>query len=121
MICLAPIALLLGSLAYGRPIRHRFAGTSLGWMLMALLVGVCNFSLSFARPILFRLRHGSMERYRFVSGIPGVGTLLVLVGGLLGFGSAPIALMGLAAMLIDTGGSFWFLLAIWKDSSLWDE
>jgi hypothetical protein len=43
-----------------------------------------------------------MEHYRFVSGIPGVGTILVLVGGVIGFGSMPTALLGLVVMLVDT-------------------
>ena len=39
---------------------------------------------------------------------------------LLGFESLVTASAGLAAISLDTGGAFWFLLATWKDSSLWD-
>jgi hypothetical protein len=84
------------------------------------MLGLFNFYLSFVRPVLFRWRYGSLEQYRFVSGVPGVGTILVVIGGLLGFGSVVTASVGLAAMLLDTGSSIWFLLATWNDSSFWD-
>ena len=84
------------------------------------MFGLLNFYLSFVRPALFRWRYGSLEQYRHVSGFPMVGTILVVVGGLLGFGSVVTASFGLSAMLLDTGGSFWFLLATWNDSSFWD-
>jgi hypothetical protein len=82
------------------------------------MVGLLNFYLSFVRPVLFRWRDGSLEPYRHVSGYPIVGTILVVVGGLLGFGSVVTASVGLVAMSLDTGSSIWSLLA--KDSSFWD-
>jgi hypothetical protein len=89
-------------------------------MLLAVLIGALNFFLSLIRPLLYRLRHRSMDRYRFVSGLPGIGTLLVLVGVVIGFGGCFTALSGMFAMVIDTGGSLWFVWATWRDSSLWD-
>lgn len=62
-----------------------------------------------------------MEGYRFVSGIPVIGTFCVVLGGLVSFGEIVSALLGLIAMAIDTGGSVWFLIATWQDPSLWDE
>jgi hypothetical protein len=119
VICLSPALLLLVSLALGLS-RQRNPTSGLGWTLAALLIGLFNSFLSWLRPLLFRWRSGSPEPYRHVSGLPGFGTLLVLVGGLLGFGAAVTAAVGLAAILLDTGGSLWFLLATWKDSSFWD-
>jgi hypothetical protein len=84
------------------------------------MVGLLNFYLSFVRPVLFRWRYGSLEPYRHVSGFPIVGTVLVVVGGLLGFGSVVTASVGLVALSLDTGSSIWFVLATWKDSSFWD-
>jgi hypothetical protein len=84
------------------------------------MVGLLNFYLSFVRPVLFRWRSGSLEPYRHVSGFPIVGTILVVVGGLMGFGSVVTAFVGLLAISLDTGSSIWFLLATWKDSSFWD-
>jgi hypothetical protein len=89
-------------------------------MLLAVLVGLLNFSLSFIRPALYRLRHRSMERYRFVSGLPAVGTLLAVLGAVFGLGGLLTSLLGLFAVIVDTGGSLWFLWATWRDVSFWD-
>jgi hypothetical protein len=119
VICFAPVMLLLVSMALG-VLRPRSTTSGLGWTIAALILGLFNFYLSFVRPVIFRWRHGSLEQYRFVSAVPVVGTILVVAGGLLSFGSVVTAAVGLAAMLLDTGSSFWFLLATWNDSSFWD-
>jgi hypothetical protein len=46
---------------------------------------------------------------------------LVLAGGIVGFGALSAVALGLAATLVDTGGSPWFLVATWRDQSLWDK
>jgi hypothetical protein len=120
LICLAPGILLLASLGLGL-LKQGSRTTGLGWMCVALMFGLCNSYLPFIRPRLFRWRNGSLEQYRHASAIPVFGTILVLVGGLLGFGAVVTACAGLAAILLDTGGSFWFLLATWNDLSLWDD
>lgn len=118
-VCLSPLLLLVASLTYGLAgSADRDAG--LGWMLAAASLGMVNFYLSWLRPTIYRLRHGSYDFYRHVSGIPIVGTILVVVGGLVGFGGVVSAFVGIAVMLIDTGGSFWLLLATREDSSFWD-
>ena len=89
-------------------------------MLDAALLAALNFYLSFIRPPVFRLLHGSMDGFRHVSGIPMIGTLLVVLGGVFGFGAVGTALLGLACIGFDTGGSVWFLIATWRDGSLWD-
>ena len=38
-------------------------------MIAALIIAVLNFYLSFTRPFLFKIRHGSLEGYHNVSGI----------------------------------------------------
>ena len=79
-----------------------------------------NLYLSLVRPAIFHLRHGLIKQYHHVSGIPAVGTFLVVAGALSGFGGVVSALVGITAMLLDTGGSLQFLLATWGDSSFWD-
>jgi hypothetical protein len=79
----------------------------------ALIIGgfVCllNFLLSLLRYPLHRLRGLSPESFRFQSGLPLIGSILVALS-LLGLHSksavVPIAI-GLIA--IDTGGIHWFL------------
>jgi hypothetical protein len=116
VVCVTPVILLLASIIFGL-IRPRSPTSGLGWTIAALMFGLLNFYLSFVRPALFRWRYGSLERYRHVSGFPMVGTILVVVGGLVGFGSVVTASVGLVAMALDTGSSIWFVLATWKDRS----
>jgi hypothetical protein len=61
-----------------------------------------------------------MAGYRHTSGLPLVGTGLVVIGGLVGLGDWVAAVLGLIALAIDTGGSVWFLVATWRDASFWD-
>ena len=90
------------------------------FMLAAAVIAAINFHLSFIRPRFFRFRRGSMDGYRHVSGIPIVGTLLLSIGALSGFGAIGSALIGIGAFVLDTGGSAWFIVATWRDRSLWD-
>ena len=72
-------------------------------MILAAAIGTLNFHLSFVRPRIFFKRHGSMDGYHFVSGIPGIGTLLVCLGGVLGFGAVGSAIVGITVLVLDTG------------------
>jgi len=89
-------------------------------MLPASLIAILNFYLSFVAGFLYRHRNGSLEGFRFVSGIPLLGSLLVLFASILGFGAIGTAISGIAIVALDSGGLPWFLLATWSDSSLWD-
>lgn len=89
-------------------------------LALSLLIAVVNFHLSFIRPLLHKRRTGSLDGYKFVSGIPVVGTVLALLGLAIGYGATiPIYLAGVATIL-DTGGLPWLLIATWRDGSLWD-
>lgn len=91
------------------------------WPLVwAGLIAVLNFNLSFIRPWRYRKANGSMEGYRFVSGIPLIGWAGILAAMALGWGAAGTSLMALALCGIDTGGPVWFLIMIWRDRSFWD-
>jgi hypothetical protein len=118
-ICLSPIALAVGSIVLGT-----VHGTALTYglyiVLFAAVIGAFNFTFSFVRPLLYRLIHGSREGYQHISGFPGVGTLIVVVGVLLSFGDIITASVGLLVLLIDTGGLPWFIAVTWKYSSSWD-
>mgnify|MGYP001812150322 CR=1 FL=1 len=89
-------------------------------MIAAGLIALLNFYLSFVRGHLYLKRHGSRDGYRHISGVPLIGTVLVLIGAALGFGDVPTAVLGLIVMSVDTGGSVWFLIATWRDASFWD-
>jgi hypothetical protein len=116
----APLWLMFASMGFGLAVPERplFAGA--GFMAAAMVCAVLNFNLSFVRPRLHFSRHGDMGNYRHVSGFPGIGTALALLGTLFGFGAIGTAVLGLAVMALDTGGSLWFLVSTWRDRSFWD-
>lgn len=119
----SPLVLLLASMIYGLSHGNPLRVAGLVVELLALSVAGFNFYLSLIRGLLHlwrQRRTGSNERYRHISGAPLIGTLLVVAGAVIGFGSVVPAAVGLAAVAFDTGGSIWFLIATWQDSSLWD-
>ena len=120
LLCLSPLGISSASLGWGMfhpHTAHKFVmGASLGLMALAVLAGASNFYLSLIRPALFQHK----TDYRFVSGIPIIGTFLVVAGGLIGFGGVIQATIGIVALFLDTGGSVWFLIATWRDAGLWD-
>lgn len=114
-----PVALLLTSCAFA--VVERTGGVAgLGFALVGFLFGLLNAYLAFVRPRLYRRRRGSMEGYRFVSGLPLFGTLFVVLAGVSGFGEVPTAVVGLVALALDTGGLPWFLILTWHDGGMWD-
>lgn len=119
----APLALLLTSVIWGltHSARPRFAGW--GWLIPGLLIAALNAYLSFVRPVLFQLATRAQTprpRYRHVSGFPLVGTLLLTAAALASVGAVGTGLLGIGALVIDTGGTAWFVIATWRDRSLWD-
>lgn len=48
-----------------------------------------------------------------------IGSVLIIVASLSAFGSVDIALVGVAAFILDTGGSGWFIVFTWRDGSFW--
>lgn len=121
MICGSPIWLAVVSGVMS--IYHSKLPVS-GWNYFFILAGLIapfNLYLSFVRPWLYRWKHKSMEGYRFISGIPGVGTILVVVGILAEFQYMPSAIIGLVITIFDCGGLPWFLVCTWKQEALWDD
>ena len=91
----APLALLIASIYFGLTREKVTPIVGMVFVALGAVIGVLNSYLSFIRPRLYRLKQGSMDGYRFVSGIPVIGTIFVIVGGTNGFGSLPTALLGL--------------------------
>jgi hypothetical protein len=120
IVAFLPLALLIASLASGIIKGQQPMFRGVGFMIGAAALASLNCYLSFVRPYWFRLRHGSLEGFRNVSGIPIIGTVLGFVGTVFGFGAIGSALIGIAAFVLDTGGSGWFVIATWRDRSLWD-
>src|SRR5258708_1856478 len=94
VVCLAPPAVLTVSLIAGLAGKGTAPFAGIWFVVPAALLAVLNLYLSFVRGFLFSRRRGSPEGYRRVSGISLVGSLLVMVGGILGFGAIGTAVSG---------------------------
>lgn len=70
-----------------------------------------NFYLSYIRYALYRLMGGVQEDYRFASGIPMIGTLLVTVSLIFLYGTSYFYL-GVLFLILDTGGPLWLLITV---------
>ena len=120
ILCFAPIILLILSVVYGLTYGRSIRTASIVLLSMGTIIGAQNFYTSFIRPFFYRFRIGSMDDYRRASGFPFIGTMFALLGGVISFGSMPVALLGLTVVLLDTGGPIWFVVSTWRDSSFWD-
>ena len=120
LLGLTPLVALLISFisGLGNTVSYTY---SILFMLVALLIACLNFYLSVIRPFIFKIKHGSMAGYNFISGVPIVGSILIIFGLLSGFGSMPSSIIGVAAYSLDTAGLGWLVVASWDDRSLWDE
>jgi hypothetical protein len=83
------------------------------------LAVVLNLYLGFVRPLLFRLRHGDYEGYRYSSGVPFVGTWLVAAGVILWSPQRLVGGLALLLVLSDTGGFHWFVIQTWREPEIW--
>ena len=90
-------------------------------IVVSCLIAGLNAYLSFVRPWLWKRRHGTQDGYRFVSGLPMLGTVLQVAGCSVAFGSLTAGLLGLASAMLDMGGLSWFVVATWRDGSFWGE
>ena len=75
-------------------------------MGICLFISCLNFSLSFIRP-LFYLRKPS--EYRFVSGLPGLGTIFLFLSVILLPWNFYLGCLVITAIVLDTAGLPWFI------------
>lgn len=119
-LCLSPVFLLLASVGFGLGHPRPFWSARIGFMIAALLVAALNFYTSHILPRVYLWRNGSLDGWHYVSPIPLVTEILVVIGGFIGFGEIGNALLGMACIALDPGTSVWFLIWTWHDKSLWD-
>jgi hypothetical protein len=85
----------------------------IGFALLLLSLGTfitcINFYLSFIHYPIHRLRGRPREVYRFVSGIPELGSGLLWIAALLLTDHPPLMWAAISISLFDTGGLHWFL------------
>jgi hypothetical protein len=82
--------------------------TTIGWIALGLaaLIGALNFYLSWLRYPLYRLLGWE---FHFVSGLPGIGTICLLLAIPCLWNVPGVWEAILAISIIDTGGLLWFL------------
>jgi hypothetical protein len=85
---------------------------------LALLAIKCLLE---GRYLLHKLLRRTDENIRHISGIPLIGDIFRVLAVLLGFGDPRLALIAGVGMLMDNGSTLWFLWAVRKDKSFWDE
>ena len=86
----------------------------IAYMLFGLGGFFCllNFYLSFLRYPIYRLSGGRKQEYKWVSGAPALGSLFVGFSLLSQYLTNWIVILGVALILMDTGGLHWFLATI---------
>jgi hypothetical protein len=82
---------------------------------LAILVACLNFYFSFIHPLYFLLRK---QKCKFVSGLPGIGTILLVVAILLLPKTMSLGGLALLLIVVDTGGFPWFVVIMaWQSLS----
>ncbi|AKV03117.1 hypothetical protein AKJ09_09780 [Labilithrix luteola] len=114
--------MLLGaSLTYALMRAERHSPMGFVIVVSGAVIACLNFYLSIVRYRLQARERVSRADFRHVSGFPVIGTIIIVVGALLGFGCAACAVLGLVAIALDTGGAPWFLASTWNDAVLWND
>ena len=88
--------------------------------ILGAIGALLNFHLSWTRPLLYKLRYGSMESYKFVSGLPLIPTVMVVFSAIYLTPLIWPCIVATALLLLDTAGPVWFLIGTWKDDSFWN-
>ena len=91
--CGAPVLLLVASMVSVVIAGDRPDTIGSVTMVVAIAIAALNFYLSAVQRLVFRRRNGSLDGYKHISGLPGIGSLVVVAGAVVGFGSgrSPIA------------------------------
>jgi hypothetical protein len=74
---------------------------------LGAFISILNFHLSFVRPAIHRLRG---REYRFVSGFPFVGSLLLVASYFMFPADHILRPVALVVAVCDTGGIHWFCI-----------
>ena len=105
LACGAPVLLLVASMVSAVIAGDRPDAIGSVAMVVAIAIAALNFYLSAVRPLVFRRRNGSLDGYKHISGLPVIGSLVVVAGAVVGFGSGLCVALGLIAIGLDTSHS----------------
>jgi hypothetical protein len=87
-----------------------------GWVALAIgvLFGVLNGYLSYGRWYLHKMKGGDANSFKFVSGLPGIGTAAIAVGSVLTPVSVVAGITALFTLVVDAGGAPWLVYSMYK-------
>ena len=85
------------------------------FLFLAGFVTFVNIYTSFLRNRIHNWRHGNLDDFQFVSGIPVIGSVFVILRSLCFTQSPMVGTVLIALIIADTGGFFWFPLALFID------
>ena len=85
------------------------------FLFAGVFVAAVNIYTSFIRDRIHLFRHGNMDNFQFVSGIPAIGSVFIITSSLCFTQSTLFGIALLATTVIDTGGFPWFLIAVFVD------
>jgi len=120
LILLSPAMFLFASLLNALGGGHRPIFDNLWFYLAAAAIATLNFYLSFIRSTIWKRTHKSMDGFKYVSGLPLIGTICSVVACHFSYGALGSTLVGIGILALDTGGLPWFLFLTWSDAGLWD-
>ena len=115
VLFLLPFGGIIISLLLNEPVKYRWYHFAI--LGAGLFVTVINVYTSWIRPIIYKIRFGSYDGFKFVSGYPIIGTVIGIVALVL-CGSNWLTIFAvLVIFTLDTGGLPWFIFSTWNDKS----
>jgi len=85
---------------------------ALGLLILGGFICCLNFYLSFLRYPIHKIGGGNKSNYRWVSGLPLIGSLFVAVSLLKYWHTTWVFVSAIILIAMDTGGIHWFLVTI---------
>lgn len=89
-------------------------GTIFSYVILAVgILATClNIYLSFFRYAIYKLKGGDKENYKWVSGVPLIGSLFIWICTPLLMPYPILLWSALTLTIFDTGGIHWFIVSI---------
>lgn len=102
-----------------RILSGQYSTVGIAIFMPGAVVCIANMYTSFLRYPVHLLLGKSRDSYKYVSGLPLIGGL-VLIGAWLLPQNIWLSSATTLLMLLDTGGISWFVVTIWSDPTFWD-
>jgi hypothetical protein len=117
LVLLVPYATIRSHIIGGPVENYSDVANTIGIIAVSLaaLVVFLNIYLSFIRPSIYRFRHGTLDGFGNISGLPVVGTILVLLAAFFLAPNKALGILLLILFVVDTGGLPCFLFVMARE------